>query len=68
MHSRTFFVGRIPVKTNAELQAYLNKIQEYEAPLVRSQAWTSRSLLIAGDDAAAFEPFASREPAFSGAK
>jgi hypothetical protein len=58
------FVGRIPVKTNAELQAYLNKIQEYEDPLVRSQAWTSRSLLIAGDDAAAFEPFASREPAF----
>jgi hypothetical protein len=55
-------ISRIPIRDNAQLTAYLGKIQEYEDPTNRGE-WRNKGLFISGNDAATNEQFTA-QPAF----
>lgn len=58
------FIGRLPVKTNNELQAYFNKVKEYENPENNLGDWTSKNLFISGNDSRTLEQNLDLQPAF----
>jgi hypothetical protein len=58
------FIGRIPVSSNNELQAYFNKVKEYESEEEKIGEWTSRSLFISGNDSRTPEVNLDGGPAF----
>jgi len=55
-------IGRIPIRDNVQLNAYLDKIKVYENPANRGE-WRNKGLFISGNDAGTYEQF-SGLPAF----
>ncbi len=55
-------IGRWPISTNAEFEAYFNKLKAYEDPANIGE-WRNRGLFISGNDASTYEQFTGA-PAF----
>jgi hypothetical protein len=55
-------IGRVPIRDNVQLNAYMDKIREYENPANRGE-WRNRGLFISGNDAGTYEQF-TMQPAF----